>query len=206
MFKMMQDFFKGYFKYQKEIKEQDEWIKKYAKQKGYKINPHWMFYTNLKLWLIESQKTFGKRYCPCYEPSGDQNFDRKLLCPCKFAEEEIQKQGTCHCVLFGRGDLSEADFKKAEGHLMKEYRVPLKLTNDFLDTTGMPVDQLRDLPVPDSLHQVKRALGAIKGNKLRVLVENEGQLENLKKLADYKNLNWQLEDAANSFVITLIKK
>ncbi|KRQ86393.1 hypothetical protein ABG79_01774 [Caloramator mitchellensis] len=66
MIKMMKDFFINYFKYHKELKKQDEWIKKYAKHKNYKVNPHWMMYTNLKLWLIETQKMFGKRVLPGY--------------------------------------------------------------------------------------------------------------------------------------------
>lgn len=204
MISMMKEFYLDYKRYRQEIKKHDAWIKKYARQKGYRINPHWMFYTNLKIWLAESEKTFGKRYCPCFEPGGDAEINRRLLCPCGFAEEEIQKHGTCHCVLFGKGDLTESQFKEAEARLMKEYRsVPLKLTNNLLDTRAMPKDLLRGLPIPDSLHQVKRSLGMLKGQKLNVLVETPAEAENLRSFASLKGIGFQCQEEGEVFRIIL---
>jgi ferredoxin-thioredoxin reductase catalytic subunit len=116
MLTMMKGFFSDYARYRREVKKHDAWVKKYARQKGYRYNPHWMFYTNLKIWLAESQQTFGKRYCPCFEPGEDAQVNKKLLCPCAFAEAEIKERGVCHCVLFGRGDLTDEGFKEAEAH------------------------------------------------------------------------------------------
>lgn len=197
---MMKDFFVSYIKYHAEIKKQDNWIKKYAVHKGFKVNPHWMFYTNLKIWIIESEKAFGTRYCPCFEPSGSEELNKKLICPCKFADKEIEERGTCHCVLFGRGDLTEADFKKAEQHLMQEYRVPLNFKEGVLDTRGMVRDTLRDLPIPDSLHQVKRVLGT--GRPLKVIVATEAETRNLEKVAQFKNQSCRREDGQESFTVT----
>ena len=197
---MMKDFFGSYIKYYAELKRQDLWIKKYAAQKGFKVNPHWMFFTNLKIWIVESEKTFGKRYCPCFEPSASQDLNRKLICPCKFVEKEIKERGTCHCVLFGRGDLTEDDFKKAEQHLMKEYRVPLRFKEDVLDTRGMVRDTLRDLPIPDSLHQVKRVLGM--GRPLKVIVATEAEASNLEKFAQFRNKPCRKEEAKGSCTVT----
>ncbi|MHB1406200.1 MAG: ferredoxin-thioredoxin reductase catalytic domain-containing protein [Desulfitobacteriaceae bacterium] len=197
---MMKDFFSSYIKYHTEIKKQDHWIKKYAAQKGYKVNPHWMLFTNLKIWIIESEKAFGKRYCPCFEPSGSEELNKKLICPCKFVEKEIEERGTCHCVLFGRGDLTEADFKKAEQHLMQEYRVPLNFKDGVLDTRGMVRDTLRDLPIPDSLHQVKRVFGT--GRPLQVIVATEAEARNLDKFAQFKNQSCRREDGQESFTVT----
>jgi len=197
---MMKDFFGSYIKYHAEIKKQDLWIKKYAAQKGYKVNPHWMLFTNLKIWIIESEKAFGKRYCPCFEPSGSEDLNKKLICPCKFVEKEIEERGTFHCVLFGRGDLTEGDFKKAEQHLMKEYRVPLNIKDGILDTRGMVMDTLRDLPIPDSLHQVKRALGMVR--PLKVIVATEAEASNLEKFAQFRTKPCRNEKAQGSFTVT----
>lgn len=199
---MMRDFFGSYIKYRAEIKKQDTWIKKYAAQKGLKVNPHWMFFTNLKIWIVESEKAFGKRYCPCFEPSGPEELNKKLICPCKFIEKEIEGRGTCHCVLFGRGDLSESDFKEAEQHLMKEYRVPLNFKDGVLDTRGMAKDELRDLPIPDGLHQVKRVLGM--GVPLKVIVDTEAEARNLEKFAILKNRPYKREGGDGCFTITFI--
>ena len=197
---MMKDFFGSYIKYHAEIKKQDNWITKYAAQKGFKVNPHWMLYTNLKIWIIESEKAFGKRYCPCFEPSSSEDLNHKLICPCKFVEKEIEERGTCHCVLFGRGNLTEDDFKKAEQHLMQEYRVPLNFKDGVLDTRGMIRDTLRDLPIPDSLHQVKRVLGM--GRPLKVIVETESEASNLEKFARFKNQPCRSEERQGSFTVT----
>jgi ferredoxin-thioredoxin reductase catalytic subunit len=77
MLKMMIGFFKDFLKYRIQVKKQDAWIKKFAKQKNYALNPSWMMSTNLEIWLSELEATFGKRYCPCFEPSGDADLNKK---------------------------------------------------------------------------------------------------------------------------------
>jgi ferredoxin-thioredoxin reductase catalytic subunit len=150
---MMRAFFSDLWRYRREVTAQDRWIRRYAVQHGYSVNPRWMIFTNLKLWLIDSQQLFGKRYCPCFEPSGEAELDRRLTCPCTFLAEEVAAHGT----LFGRAGYTKADYKTAESRLMQEYRgVPLRLEGHTLDTRGMPRDLLRGLQVPDALHQVKR--------------------------------------------------
>lgn len=67
-----------------------------------------MFRTNLEIWLTESERTFGKRYCPCFEPAGTPEPNQQLLCPCPHADVEIERNGTCRCVLFGRRGLTDA--------------------------------------------------------------------------------------------------
>ena len=201
---MMKDFFSGYVTYHKEIKKHDLWIKKYAAKKGFRVNPHWMFYTNLKIWIAESESTFGKRYCPCFEPVENPDVNKRLLCPCSFAEEDIQKRVSCHCVLFGKGDLTEAGFKQGEALLMQEYRgTPLKLENGTLDTRGAHIDPPRGLPVPDSLHQVKRALNKTKGRKLEVIVETPVEAENISKFAVKQGLDSRSSKEGNAWHVIL---
>ena len=59
-----------------------------------------MIYTNLKLWLVDSQRMFGRRVCPCFEPSGDPELDRKLLCPGGFVADALQVCDLLREVLF----------------------------------------------------------------------------------------------------------
>ncbi len=70
MIRMMIGFFKDFFKYKKDIKRQDKWIKKYVEQKNYDLNSNPMISTNLKIWLSEIEGIYGKRLCPCFDPSG----------------------------------------------------------------------------------------------------------------------------------------
>ncbi len=96
MIKMMIAFFRDFFVMRPKIKKQKTWMKKFADKKGYQLNPNWMMFTNLAMWVTEMEDTFGKSYCPCFEPSSDEELNRKMLCPCKFIEEDIKDYGTCH--------------------------------------------------------------------------------------------------------------
>jgi ferredoxin-thioredoxin reductase catalytic subunit len=193
MLKMMIGFFKDLWKYRAHVRKQNSWIRRFAKKKNYVVNPNLMMSTNLQIWLAEMEATFGKRYCPCFEPSADPELNRHMLCPCQFIDDEIAEYGSCHCSLFGRATLSKKGWQQSNTRLMKEYRVPLNLQNDVLDTRGMPLDSRRHLPVPDAMHQLKSALNSYKGRTLTLLVEREQEAENLDKIAKYRGYGVRYE-------------
>lgn len=203
MLKMMIGFFKGLWQYRKQVKKQDRWIRKYTKQKNYTLNPSWMMTTNLEIWLSEMEATFGKRYCPCFEPSGDAKLDKKMLCPCEFIDDEIKEYGTCHCALFGSPDLDKAGWKASSKRLMEEYQVPLNLKNGVLDTRGMPLDSRRNLPVPDAMHQLKSTLNSYSGDTLKMIVAHEYETENLEKIASYRGYGIVKEPKEDYWEVTL---
>lgn len=203
--RMYKEFTSGYLKYRRELKKADEWITKYAKLKGYRVNPHKMYLTNLKIWISENQKMYGTRLCPCFEPTGDKATDRKLVCPCAYAAHDIETTGTCHCNLFGRGDLTDEEFVEAEKELMKEYRIPLKLQDYVLDTRGVPQDEYRQMDVPDPVHQVKQALNQITRFPLEVIVEREQSANNLLQFAKLKGLQGEMKQDGDLYKVTLTK-
>ena len=196
-------FFKDYFKYKEPAKKQQRWMEKYCEQNDYAINPSWMMATNLKSNLCEMEATFGKRYCPCFEPSGDKELDKKMMCPCEFVEEEIKEYGTCHCALFGPADLSKEGWKASSQRLMDEYQVPKNLKDGVLDTRGMPLDPHRGMMIPDMMHQVKSTLNGYKGKQLKVIVATEQEALNLEKMAKYREIGFSKEAGENSIEITL---
>ena len=200
--KMMRSFLKDLWQFRKEVKVQNKWIKNYAKQKGLRINPHWMMNVNLRLWLVESENVFGKRYCPCFEPSDDIELNRGLVCPCKFIDQDIAEKGTCHCGLFGRGDLTDKEFKDAEGRLMREYRVNLKEQREMIDTTSIPTDPFRGLKIPDAYHLAKRAL-MLKGAPVDIYVERDFESRNIEVWAKYKGINVTSVAEGSGFRVTL---
>lgn len=203
MLKMMIGFFKGLWQYRKQVKKQDRWIQKYTKQKNYALNPSWMMTTNLEIWLSEMEATFGKRYCPCFEPSGNAELDKKMLCPCEFIEDEIKEYGTCHCALFGSVDLDKAGWKASSKRLMSEYKVPLNLKNSVLDTRGMPLDSHRNLPIPDAMHQLKSTLNGYSDNTLTMIVTQEYEVTNLEKIASYRGYSFTKEAKEDYYQVTL---
>ena len=203
MLKMMIGFFKDYIKYKDDVKKQKRWIQKFTTQKNYVLNPSWMMSTNLEIWISEMEKTFGKRYCPCFEPSNDEALNKKMLCPCEFIDDEIEEYGTCHCALFGSPDLDKAGWKKSSDRLMKEYRVALNLKNGTLDTRGMPKDSRRNLPIPDAMHQLKSTLNNYKNKSLKMIVESEQEAINLEKIASFRGYTYSKESRNDYHEINL---
>ncbi len=179
-------FFKDLWKYRNQVKKQAKWMQKYILQKNYALNPSWMMTTNLQIWLSEMEATFGKRYCPCFEPSGDAQLDKKMLCPCEFIDDEIKEYGTCHCALFGSADLSNVGWKASSKRLMSEYQVSLNLKDGVLDTRNMPLDSRRNLPVPDAMHQLKSTLNSYNGSTLKIIVAHEHEVKNLEQIASFR--------------------
>ena len=201
--KMYKDFMKGYLRYRSDLKKMDQWIQKYAERKGFRVNPHPMYLTNLKIWIAENQEMYGTRICPCFEATGDAKTDRKLICPCSFAEEDIAKTGTCHCKLFARGDFTDADFVAAEKDLMKEYRISLNLVGNILDTRDVPKSDNRQMDVPDPLHQIKQALNQVSSLPLEVIVAREQSAINILQFAKLKKLNAEFKPFEDAFMVTI---
>ncbi len=206
MLKMMIAFFKDFFKYRPQIKKQKAWMEKYVAKKGYALNPNWMMSTNLSIWLTEMEDTFGKRYCPCFEPSGNAELDKKMLCPCKFIDDEIEEYGTCHCALFGAGDLDKEGWQASSKRLQAEYRVPLNIKNGVLDTRGVPMDKRRNLPVPDAMHQLKSTLNDYSAEELTMIVEREQEAVNLGKIAEYRGFGYESEAEEDRYRVKLTLK
>lgn len=203
MWPMMKGFARDFAAHRTTLKKQDEWIRKHAANKGWSVNPRWMVYTNLCLWLSDCEEMYGHRYCPCFEPGGDTALNRRLICPCDFAQAEIDEVGWCHCTLFGRADLTAADYKRAERVLMGEYRdAPLRWVEDVLDTRGQHIEPLRGLPVPDAIHQVKRALNA-KGAPLSAIVATEIEAAHLERLAEIRKLTFSREPHSGAIKVVM---
>ena len=205
MWPMLKGFMRDLVRYRSSLKSQDAWIRKHAASKGWSVNPRAMVYTNLRLWLADFEEMYGRRYCPCFEPSGDAELDKKLICPCQFAEAEIQSKGWCHCTLFGGANLTPKDYEVAEAQLMAEYRdVPLNWNQGVLDTRGMPLDELRGLPIPDAIHQVKRALNG-RGVPLAVVVATRAEMEHLHRLAEMRGLKARTREIDGGYGVTLVR-
>jgi len=203
MIKMMISFFKDYLKYKREIKKQTKWINNYAKKKNYDINPNPMIATNLKIWLSEMEGIYGKRLCPCFEPSGGKENDKAMICPCKYIDDEIEEYGTCHCALFGKKGLSKDGWKASSKRLMKEYKVPLNIKDNILDTRGMPIDKRRGMPIPDTSHQLKSTLINFKGKELKLIVATKQEVFNLEKIAKYRKFSFLFEKNNDYYTVTL---
>lgn len=89
---------------QEELEQQVQKLKKeyedYAKENGFKVNPNIQISEGIVRALLMKEESFGARYCPCRKMTGELEEDKKIICPCIYHKEEIEKDGHCHCNLF----------------------------------------------------------------------------------------------------------
>ena len=88
----------------KEEEEMLRWAKEYARKNGLILNADEKQLGTVIRWLVRNRTRFGKAYCPCRLRSGDEEKDAGIVCPCIFHEDEIAKDGHCHCNLFYKKD------------------------------------------------------------------------------------------------------
>jgi ferredoxin-thioredoxin reductase catalytic subunit len=72
----------------------------YAKSNGFQINPDEKAVERIINGLLNNEKIYGKKYCPCRRVSGDKQEDSKKICPCFWHKDEIKKDGHCLCWLY----------------------------------------------------------------------------------------------------------
>jgi len=89
-----------------EIEKVIQGYREFAEKNGFKLNPDQEAVKRLAKGLLENEKKYGQRYCPCRRVSGNPEEDKKKICPCDFMRSEIAEQGHCLCGLF---------FKKQNG-------------------------------------------------------------------------------------------
>ena len=83
-------------KIEKTVREYEE----YASRDGFKLNPDRATVQRIIKGLLEREKKFGARYCPCRRVTNNPEEDKKNICPCQFMRMEIEKQDRCLCGLF----------------------------------------------------------------------------------------------------------
>lgn len=82
------------------IEQIKEEYAQYAVQNGFKLNPDMKSVERIIKGLLENEKKYGKKYCPCRRVIGDLAEDSKKICPCVWHKDEIKKDGKCFCGLY----------------------------------------------------------------------------------------------------------
>ena len=77
-----------------------QFYQEYAEKNGFKINPNQEVVERLVKGLLENEKKYKARYCPCRRVSGNIEEDKGKICPCQWHRQELEKDGTCFCGLF----------------------------------------------------------------------------------------------------------
>lgn len=74
----------------------------YAAENNFHLNPDNETVKRIIKGLLENEKKYGKRFCPCRRVVGNPEEDKLKICPCYWHKEEIEKNGRCLCNLFVR--------------------------------------------------------------------------------------------------------
>ncbi len=72
----------------------------YVARSPYTLNPDTKIVDRVVKGLVMRKIKYGHAYCPCRVVMGDFEKDRKIICPCVYHVEEIERDGECHCNLF----------------------------------------------------------------------------------------------------------
>lgn len=75
-------------------------LQHFVEHSPYKFNPDSAAVETIIKGLTKRKIRYGYAYCPCRVATGDVEEDAKIICPCVYHEEEIEKNGICHCRLF----------------------------------------------------------------------------------------------------------
>lgn len=73
-----------------------------AKARGWSLNPDKETVGMVLDGLISNFEKHGSIYCPCRVVTGNKGEDKKIICPCIYAADEVARDGACHCLLFVR--------------------------------------------------------------------------------------------------------
>ncbi len=71
-----------------------------AERRGWKMNPDGEIVLELAEGLLKNRERYGISYCPCRVVTGIRDIDRKIVCPCVYAENDIMEHGRCFCGLY----------------------------------------------------------------------------------------------------------
>ncbi|HSV56141.1 MAG TPA: ferredoxin-thioredoxin reductase catalytic domain-containing protein [Magnetospirillaceae bacterium] len=78
-----------------------------AKQK-WALNPDIEFRDTLLEGLTVNWNRYGYYLCPCRDSEGSREADFAVLCPCRYAREDVAVHGHCFCALFLRLNFTES--------------------------------------------------------------------------------------------------
>jgi ferredoxin-thioredoxin reductase catalytic subunit len=80
-------------------------FEQYAKKNGFYLSSNKQLVQTIVEGLLRNEEKHGngKLYCPCRPVTGNEEMDKKNVCPCVYHRDELKRDGKCHCGLFVSG-------------------------------------------------------------------------------------------------------
>ncbi len=77
------------------------WEEFVRKNNKFILNPDRKWVEKVAIGVLENERRYGLKYCPCRLTSGKKQIDLELICPCNFFIQNTWKEkGECWCGLF----------------------------------------------------------------------------------------------------------
>jgi len=73
-----------------------EMLRKVQEPKGYFFNRDRGKVVDLLDGLLTNHKRYGYMSCPCRLASGNRDWDRDIVCPCAYRDDDIREYGRCY--------------------------------------------------------------------------------------------------------------
>jgi ferredoxin-thioredoxin reductase catalytic chain len=73
-----------------------ERLRKVQEPKGYFFNREREKVFALLDGLLINRERYGYMSCPCRLASGNRDWDRDIICPCIYREEDVREYGRCY--------------------------------------------------------------------------------------------------------------
>ena len=84
-------------------------FKKIAEKKGWKISPDKELLFSFAEGLIKNKENYGLPLCPCRLATGKKEVDKLIICPCVYAQKDIDNYNRCYCGLYLSPNFQEED-------------------------------------------------------------------------------------------------
>ena len=99
-------------------------LSRYAQSQGFQLNKDKKMVLEILAGLLENERRYGHRSCPCRLASGVREEDRDIICPCVYSRPDIAEYGSCFCGLYVSGAWNEDQIEKVS---IPERRPPRKV-------------------------------------------------------------------------------
>jgi ferredoxin-thioredoxin reductase catalytic subunit len=84
----------------KSVEELYQSLRQKQEPQGYYFNRFTEMTFRLLEGLMVNKERYGYSSCPCRLASKDREWDRDIICPCTYREEDVRKYGRCFCGLY----------------------------------------------------------------------------------------------------------
>jgi ferredoxin-thioredoxin reductase catalytic chain len=77
-----------------------EFLKAKQESKGYYFNKDKKRVFDLLEGLLTNKERYGYMSCPCRLSAEDPDWDKDIICPCRYRQADVAEYGSCYCNLY----------------------------------------------------------------------------------------------------------